>query len=59
MEKSLVWKLLEVLLELFLGLERWKSWLRGFWWESQWSFLQGTLAPSTAGSSHTFTLGSC
>ena len=59
MEKSLLWKVLEVLLELFLGLERWKSWLRGFWLESQWSFLEGALAPSTMGPSHTSTIGSC
>lgn len=38
--ESLVWKVLEVLLELVLGLERWKSWLRGFWLEAQWSFLE-------------------
>lgn len=59
MEMSLVWKVLEVLLELVLGLQRWKSWLRGFWWESQRSFLEGALAASTAGPSHTSTLGSC
>lgn len=38
--ESLVWKVLEVLLELVLGLERWKSWLTSFWLEGHWPFLE-------------------